>query len=145
MIAKVLGYALQGLNGVPISVEVDVNNGLPGFEIVGLADTAVKESKERVRSALKNSGRNMPTRKITANLAPADVKKEGSALDLALAVGVLKAGGQLNAPTDGIVFMGELSLDGTLRRINGVLPIIISAMCDGYKRFIIPKDNETIV
>ena len=142
MIAKVLGYALQGLNGVPISVEVDVNNGLPGFEIVGLADTAVKESKERVRSALKNSGRNMPTRKITANLAPADVKKEGSALDLALAVGVLKASGQLNAPTDGIVFMGELSLDGTLRRINGVLPIIISAMCDGYKRFIIPKDNE---
>lgn len=142
MIAKISTYTLTGLKGVPISVEVDVNNGLPAFEIVGLADTAVKEAKERVRSAVKNSGRAMPTRRLTANLAPADVKKEGSALDLPLAIGVLKASAQLIAETDGIVFIGELSLDGCLRRVNGVLPILISALEAGYKKFIIPKDNE---
>ena len=142
MIAKVLAYTLIGLKGVPISVEVDVNNGLPAFEVVGLADTAVKESKERVRTAIKNSGRQVPTRRVTINLAPADVKKEGSSLDLALAVGVLKSSGQLIADTDGIVFLGELSLDGSLRRINGVLPTLISATEEGYKKFIVPKGNE---
>lgn len=142
MIAKVLGFTLLGLKGTPINVEVDVNNGLPAFDVVGLADTAVKESKERVRSALKNSGFSMPTRKITANLAPADVKKEGSTLDLALAIGVMKASGQLVAETDGIIFLGELSLDGSLRRINGVLPTLISALGEGFKKFIIPKDNQ---
>ncbi len=142
MIAKVSGYTLTGLKGVHVNVEVDVNNGLPAFEVVGLADTAVKESRERVRTAIKNSGRNVPTRRITINLAPADVKKEGSTLDLALAIGVLKSSGQLNADTDGIVFMGELSLDGSLRRINGVLPTIISASEEGFKKFIIPKENS---
>lgn len=142
MIAKILGYTLIGLKGVPVSVEVDVNNGLPAFEVVGLADTAVKEAKERVRTAIKNSGRQVPTRRITINLAPADVKKEGSALDLLLAVGVLKSSGQLNADTDGVVFLGELSLDGSLRRVNGVLPILISAAEEGLKKFVIPKDNE---
>lgn len=142
MIAKILSYALTGLNGIPVSVEVDINNGLPSFDIVGLADTSVKESKERVRAAIKNSGRLMPVKKITANLAPADVKKEGSALDLALAVGVLKASSQITASTDGYVFLGELSLDGSLRRVNGVLPIIISAVNEGYDKFIIPKGNE---
>ena len=141
MIAKIQSYVLVGLNGIPIEIEVDVNNGLPAFDIVGLADTAVKESKERVRSAIKNSGRQIPTRKITANLAPADVKKEGSLLDLPLAIGVLKACGQLTANTDGVIFLGELSLDGSLRRINGVLPIIISALSQGYTKFIIPKGN----
>lgn len=142
MIAKICSFALIGLKGIPVSVEVDVNNGLPAFEVVGLADTAVKESKERVRSAIKNSGRTVPTRRLTANLAPADVKKEGSALDLPLAIGVLVASGQLVADTSDIVFLGELSLDGSLRRINGVLPIIISALSHGYKKFIIPKDNQ---
>ena len=142
MIAKILSYALTGLNGIPVSVEVDINNGLPSFDIVGLADTSVKESKERVRAAIKNSGRLMPVKKITANLAPADVKKEGSALDLALAIGVLKASSQITASTDGYVFLGELSLDGSLRRVNGVLPIIISAVNEGYDKFIIPKGNE---
>ena len=142
MLAKVYSYTLIGLKGIPITVEVDVNNGLPAFEIVGLADTAVKESKERVRTAIKNSGRAVPTRRLTANLAPADVKKEGSNLDLALAIGVLKSSGQLIADTDGIIFLGELSLDGSLRRINGVLPILISALDEGYKTFIIPKGNE---
>lgn len=142
MIAKILSYVLTGLNGIPVSVEVDINNGLPSFDIVGLADTSVKESKERVRAAIKNSGRLMPVKKITANLAPADVKKEGSALDLALAIGVLKASSQIIASTDGYVFLGELSLDGSLRRVNGVLPIIISAVNEGYDKFIIPKGNE---
>lgn len=142
MIAKTLSYALFGLNGFPVEIEVDVNNGLPGFDIVGLADTAVKESKERVRSAIKNSGRTFPTKKMTANLAPASIKKEGSALDLALAIGVLKASGQLETQTSGIVFLGELSLDGSLRRIDGVLPILISAMAEGYKKFIIPVGNS---
>lgn len=142
MIAKILGYALNGLSGIPIDVEVDINNGLPAFEIVGLADTAVKESKERVRSAVKNSGRVMPTKRITANLAPADVKKEGSALDVAIAIGVLKASGQLIAETEGVIFLGELSLDGQLRRINGVLPMLISARENGYKKFIVPIDNS---
>ena len=142
MIAKILGFTLVGLKGVPITVEVDINNGLPAFDVVGLADTAVKESKERVRSALKNSGFAMPTRKITANLAPADVKKEGSILDLSLAIGVLIASGQLVAQTDEVVFMGELSLDGSLRRVNGVLPTLIEAYNLGYKKFIIPIENQ---
>ena len=142
MIAKVNGYTLIGLQGVPIEVEVDINNGLPAFDVVGLADTSVKESKERVRSAIKNSGRNMPIKHITVNLAPADVKKEGSALDLALAIGVLISSGQLEAEVSNIVFLGELSLDGSLRRINGVLPTLISALEQGYAKFIIPKGNE---
>ena len=141
MIAKISSFALDGLSGIPVSVEVDINNGLPAFEIVGLADTAVKESKERVRSAIKNSGRAVPTRRITANFAPADVKKEGSAFDLALAIGVLKASGQITAEFSDTVFLGELSLDGSLRRINGVLPILISAFDKGYKKFIIPSGN----
>ncbi len=142
MIAKVLSYALKGLEGVPVIVEVDINNGLPAFDLVGLADTAVKEAKERVRSALKNSGRSVPTRKLTVNFAPADIKKEGSSLDLALAIGVLKASAQLEADTEGIIFVGELSLDGELRRVNGVLPTIISAREQGYNKFIVPKGNE---
>ncbi len=142
MIAKILGYTLIGLNGVPVNVEVDINNGLPAFDMVGLADTAVKEAKERVRSAIKNSGRVFPTRRITANLAPADVKKEGSVFDLALAIGVLKCCGDLDADTDGTVFIGELSLDGSLRRVNGILPSLIAALSDGYNKFIIPYDNK---
>ena len=142
MLAKINGFTLIGLEGVPIEVEVDVSNGLPAFDIVGLADTAVKESKERIRSAIKNSGRAMPVKHLTANLAPADVKKEGSSLDLSLAIGVLIASGQLEADVKDIIFMGELSLDGSLRRINGVLPVLISALSLGYKKFIIPKGNE---
>ncbi|MBQ9104084.1 MAG: YifB family Mg chelatase-like AAA ATPase [Clostridia bacterium] len=141
MIAKVKSYTLIGLVGETILVETDVNNGLPSFDIVGLADTAVKESKDRVRSAIKNSGRKLPTKKITINLAPADIKKEGSFLDLALAVCVLTATEQLLPANKDYVYLGELSLDGSLRRINGVLPIIISALNHGYKNFIIPKDN----
>ena len=139
MLAKVRGFALNGLEGIPVDVEVDAGNGLPSYGIVGLADTAVKESKERVRAAVKNSGKRVPNKKITVNLAPADVKKEGSAFDLAIAVALLKASDQLIADT---VFLGELSLDGGIRRIDGILPILISALKAGYKKFIIPKANE---
>ena len=141
MIAKINAFTLMGLNGIPIEVEVDVNNGLPAFDVVGLADTAVKEAKERVRSAIKNSGRQMPVKHLTVNLAPADVKKEGSSLDLAIAIGVLVSSGQIEADVGDTVFIGELSLDGSLRRVNGVLPILISALDTGYKKFIIPEGN----
>ncbi len=93
MIAKIFGFTLVGLEGIPIQIEVDINNGLPAFDIVGLADTAVKESKERVRSAIKNSGRTMPVRHITVNLAPANVKKEGSVFDLAILAAILQSDG----------------------------------------------------
>ncbi len=142
MIAKIRSYALNGLTGIPVEVEVDSGNGLPAFDVVGLADTAVKESRDRVRAAIKNSGRTIPARKITVNLAPADVKKEGSFFDLPLAIGVLVCTGQLLNDGDGAVFLGELSLDGGLRRINGVLPIMISATEKGFKKFIIPYENR---
>ena len=102
MLSKITSFALNGLTGVPIAVETDIHNGLPAFEIVGLADAAVKESKERVRSAIKNSCRKFPDRKIIVNLSPADLKKEGSVFDLAIAVGLLKASEQLvDADTEG--------------------------------------------
>jgi len=142
MIAKIKSYALNGLTGIPVEVEVDAGNGLPAFDLVGLADTAVKEARDRVRAAIKNSGRSVPARKITANFAPADVKKEGSSFDLPLAIGVLVCTGQLLNDGNGAVFLGELSLDGTLRRINGVLPILISAKEKGFTKFVIPYDNR---
>ncbi len=142
MIAKINSFVLVGLKGVAVDVEVDMNNGLPALDIVGLPDTAVKESKERIRSAIKNSGRLIPTRKLTVNLAPADVKKEGSNLDLAIAIGILKATNQLLGDFNEYVFLGELSLDGSLRRINGILPTLISAREEGIKKFIIPASNS---
>ncbi len=141
MLAKVLGHVLDGLDGYTVDVEVDTGLGLPSFDIVGLPDAAVKESKERVRSAIKNSGKRFPNHKITVNLAPADVRKEGAGLDLAIAVGILKASEQLTAAGGDMVLLGELSLDGKIRGVNGVLPTLISVKEKGYKRVIIPKDN----
>ncbi len=142
MLSKVISFALSGLDGIPVEVETDINNGLPSYELVGLPDAAVKESRERVRSALKNSGRKFPAQKITVNLAPADIKKEGSYFDLAIAVGILKATEQLvGADCAGIVFLGELALDGALRPVAGILPLLISAKARGYKSFILPAGN----
>ena len=142
MLSKVISFALSGLEGVPVEVETDINNGLPSYELVGLPDAAVKESRERVRSALKNSGRKFPSGKRTVNLVPADLKKEGSYFDLAIAVGILKATEQLvGADCSGIVFLGELALDGTLRPVAGILPLLISAKAKGYSEFIIPAAN----
>lgn len=142
MLAKVVGYALNGLDGFRVDVEVDVHNGLPGFDVVGLPDLAVKESRERVRSAVKNSGRNFPATKITVNLAPAEIKKEGAYLDLPIAVGIIKTS-SVGFPEDitDYVLLGELSLDGSLRSVPGILPLLISASKEGYKNFIIPFDN----
>lgn len=142
MIAKVVCYALNGLDGVPVEVETDVNKGVPAYEMVGLPDTAVKESKERVRSALKNSGMLFPMNKITVNFAPADLKKEGASFDLAVAVSLLKASEQLvGADVNGTVFLGELALNGDLRPVSGLLPILISAKGHGFTRFVIPEGN----
>ncbi|MBQ8308304.1 MAG: YifB family Mg chelatase-like AAA ATPase [Clostridia bacterium] len=141
MIAKVQSYALSGLNGVAVTVEADVSRGIPSYEIVGLPDAAVKESKERVRSAVKNSALEFPAHKITINLAPAYVRKEGSAFDLPVAVCLLLASGGLHAETEGIVFLGELALNGDLRPVTGVLPTIISARDNGFTKFVVPFDN----
>lgn len=142
MIAKVQSYALSGLEGVCVTVEVDVSRGLPSYEMVGLPDAAVKESKERVRSAVKNSALEFPAHKITVNLAPAYVKKEGSSFDLPVAISILLAEGALVADVENTVFLGELALNGDLRPVTGVLPAIISARDKGFTKFVIPKDNE---
>ena len=141
MFSKIFSYALNGLEGVAVEIETDINKGMVSYDLVGLPDTAVKESKERVRSAIKNSAFIFPITKITVNLAPADLKKEGSHYDLPLAVSLLKASDQLLAETDGIVFLGELALDGSLRPVTGLLPILISARDRGYKKFIVPAQN----
>ena len=143
MLSKVLSYGLNGIEGYLVTTELDISIGLPGFEIVGLGDTAIKESKERVKSAIRNSGFHFPINKITVNLAPADKKKEGPIFDLSIAMGILTATGQLeNEKIKDTVFIGELSLDGSLRRVNGVLPILISARKMGYTKFIIPFENR---
>ena len=142
MIAKVQSYALSGLEGVPVTVEADVSRGLPSYDLVGLPDAAVKESRERVKSAVKNSALEFPSHKITVNLAPAYVKKEGSSFDLPVAVSILLAYGGLTAKVDNIIFLGELALNGDLRPVTGVLPTIISARDKGFTTFIVPKGNE---
>ncbi len=143
MLAKVKSFGLSGLIGLPIDVEVDVSSGQPHFDIVGLPDASVKESKERVRSAISNSGFKFTNGKITVNLAPAFAKKEGPAFDLAIAVAYLSALGQINYENaQKYVFIGELGLDGKVRTVNGLLPLIISARELGYTHFIIPKGNS---
>lgn len=142
MLAKVKSYALIGLTGFPVDVEVDVSNGLPSFEIVGLPDASVKEAKERVRSAIKNSGKKYPNARVTVNLAPADVKKQGSYFDLAIAIGILTASNSEQVNFNGeYVLIGELSLDGTLRSVSGLLPMLISAKNNGSTKFIVPFEN----
>ena len=143
MLSKIDCFGLIGVDGFNVNVEVDITNGLPTIEIVGLADVSIKESKERVKSAIKNSGLKYPNSKIVVNLAPADIKKEGPMYDLAIALGILCASGQIdyNLKKD-IVFIGELSLDGSLRKVNGILPLLISAREKGFKKFVIPYENS---
>ena len=143
MLSIIKSFGLAGITGYSVRAEIDINQGLPGYDIVGLVGTAIKESKERVRSAIKNSGLRYPTNKITINLAPADTKKEGPIYDLAIAVGILSASNQVKIDkSKDYVFLGELSLDGTVRKINGVLPILIAAKQQGYTNIIIPYDNR---
>jgi magnesium chelatase family protein len=142
-IAKVKSCAVFGLDAFPVEVEVDIGRGLPSFSIVGLPDKAIDESKDRVRSAIKNSGLVFPDKRLTVNLAPADIKKEGPTYDLPIAVSILLAGEQI--ATDKIskndIFIGELSLSGDLRPVSGILPMIMAAKEWGAKRVFIPAEN----
>jgi len=142
MLSKIYSSATYGIEAYIVEVETNVEKNIPSFTIVGLPDNAIKESRERVSAAIKNSGFEFPIKKITVNLAPADIKKEGSSFDLAVAIGIIRASEKL---TDNLladtVFLGELSLDGTLRPIKGALPIAIEARNKGMKRIILPSDS----
>ena len=146
MLSIIKSMSLLGLNGYLICVEVDVSSGIPCFEIVGLPDTSIKESKERVQTAIRNSGIQILSKKIIVNLSPANIKKEGSLFDLPMAVGVLIStenikNKKLTEILEQTVFVGELSLDGTLNKVSGILPICIEAKKLGIKQIILPKEN----
>ena len=142
MLAKSLSFGLSGINGFQVAVEVNLAFGIPSFDVVGLPDAAVKESRERVRAALKNSGMGFPDQRITVNLAPADLKKEGPAFDLPIALTIMACMGKIPAESlAGTAIIGELSLDGTLRPVRGALPMVISALEAGIQRFMLPAEN----
>ena len=142
MLSKVISAAVVGLNATPVDVEVDISSqGLPSFTIVGLPDKAVEEAKERVRSAIKNTGADFPARRITVNLAPADLPKEGPSYDLPIALGILIASEQLKTDAKNSLFLGELSLDGNLRHINGVLSCVLMAKEKKIKSVFVPSIN----
>jgi magnesium chelatase family protein len=141
MLIKMFGSAVFGVEATTITVEVNIDKGV-GYHLVGLPDNAIKESSYRIAAALKNNGYNLPVKKITINMAPADLRKEGSSYDLTLAIGILAASGQINSEeVSKYVIMGELSLDGSLQPIKGVLPIAIKAKEEGFKGFFLPKQN----
>ena len=143
MVANVKTAAVVGLDTYEISVEVDLNLGVPHFMVVGLPDLAVNEAKERVRSAIKNSGYLFPTKKIIVNLAPADIKKMGSCYDLPIAVGILTADDIIDAEKiNDYAFIGELSLDGSLKAVSSVLPTVIGLKKLGINSIIVPEDNK---
>jgi magnesium chelatase family protein len=141
MLAIVKSAAVVGLEGAVVEVEVDLSPGLPSFTIVGLGDKAVQEARERVRSAIRNSYYKFPSRRITVNLAPADLKKEGPAYDLPIAIGILISSGQLNADLAGSIFLGELSLDGKLRHTHGILPMVALARDRGLSVVFVPHSD----
>jgi len=141
MLAKVTSCAVVGLEGAIVEVEVYISSGLPSFTIVGLPDKAVQEARERVRAAIKNSGYTFPNRRITVNLAPADLKKEGPAYDLPIAVGILLSSAQIDADPSHTLFVGELSLDGKLRHTHGILPMVALARDKGLSSVFLPLDD----
>ena len=141
MLAKVISCAVVGLEGAIVEVEVDISPGLPSFTIVGLPDTAVQEARERVRAAIRNSGCRFPVKRITVNLAPADLKKEGPAYDLPIAIGILLSSEQIYADTSQTLFLGELSLDGSLRHTRGILPMVALAQGAGLTTVFIPAND----
>lgn len=142
-IAKVYSASIVGLDAVPVEVEIDISRGKVMCMIVGLPDRVVEESKERIRSAIKNSGADFPVKRVTINLAPADLKKEGPVFDLAMALGVLLASGQLGFDPDRTIILGELSLDGRLRPVAGVLAVAMMMKESGYDTLIIPQSNAS--
>lgn len=142
MLAKLRSMAVLGIDAFEVTIEADICDMMPGFAIVGLPDGAVKESKERVLSAIKNCGFEFPARKVTINMAPADVKKEGSAFDLPIAIGLLMASSQVSIDSlHDYIITGELSLDGTVKRVKGMLSMAITARDMGVKNMIVPREN----
>ena len=142
MLASLRSAAVLGIDAYPVQIEVDVSFGLPHFTMVGLPDATVRESRDRVRSAIRNSGFEFPPHRITVNLAPADVRKAGSSFDLPIALGLLATSGPLTRRAiDDTVVLGELSLDGGINGIRGVLPIAIAARRLGLKRLLLPPQN----
>lgn len=142
MLSIVKSMSLNGLYGCMIEVQTDITGGLPNFEIVGLPDTSIREAKERIKSAINNSLIDFPSRRILINLAPADTRKEGSAFDLPMAVGILISLGKIKTDLiSNTIFIGELSLDGKINRINGILPMCVEALNLGIKRVVIPQEN----
>lgn len=141
MLAKAYSIGLLGIDGFSVTVEADITGGLPCFEIVGLPDAAVKESKERIRSGIKNSGYVFPSKKLIINLAPANLRKEGPGYDLPIAVSVMAATGQISMPSEDTVFIGELSLDGSVNHVAGVLPMVIAGYNKGFKNFFVPASD----
>ena len=141
MYSVLRSYGLNGLTGFAVAVEADISGGLPAFSLVGLPDSAVRESGDRVRAAVKNLGFKWPDRHITVNLAPADVRKTGPVYDLPLLLAVLTASGQLETPPQDTAFLGELALDGTLRPVSGVLPMALAAAADGVRALYVPAEN----
>lgn len=141
MLAKIYSGTVDGVNGLVVDVEVDIAAGLPNFTTVGLPEAAVRESKDRVKAAIKNSGYAFPAKKITVNLAPADLRKVGTAYDLPIAIGILAASEILRLPRDPYLFLGELSLDGSVRPVTGVLPIVFAARSRGFAGVLVPRQN----
>lgn len=142
MLVKTFGSAVYGIEAITITVEVNISGGKPAYFIVGLPDNAVRESMQRVETALQTNNYRMPRQRIVVNMAPADIRKEGSAYDLTIATAILACSGQIEAnELDKYLIMGELSLDGSLQPIKGALPIAIQARKEGYKGFILPKQN----
>ncbi len=141
MFAKVKSQGLYGLNSFDVIVEADISSGLPRFDVVGLPDAAIKESRERVRASIKNCGLTFPISRITVNIAPADVKKEGAIYDLPILISILKASGQIKGNIDNYSFIGELSLNGEIRAANGVLPMVIGAKESGVGAVFVPSQN----
>ena len=141
MLSCVKSFGVSGVGGFAVAVEVYISGGLPGFEIVGLPDAAVREARERVRAAIKNNGFRFPPSRLTVNLAPADRKKAGTLYDLPILIGILAAQGEIDAPKADCAFLGELALDGSLRRIAGALPMAIAAEREGVRKLFLPAEN----
>lgn len=143
MLSIINSSTLVGIEGIIVEVEVDITNGIPSFNIVGLAGASIKESRERVKSAILNSGYKFPNSRIVVNLSPADMKKEGAYFDLPISIGILR--NFINESDEYLnesLFIGELSLDGKLRKVKGILSLVINAKNKGIKRVFLPKENE---
>jgi magnesium chelatase family protein len=141
MFCRIRSGGVIGIDGFLVDVEIDFASGLPQFNIVGLPDKAINEAKDRVRSALKNVGFQLPSKRITVNLAPSHLKKQGTLYDLPIAVGILKLSGILDVGEE-TVFLGELSLDGKVNPVSGVLPIVLSLKEKGFRRFVVPRRTQ---